>query len=191
MDVIEKRTNQICYGPATIAQSGDQEVLIYFITGNPGIIAYYDAFLSRLSAILNDSPSSERYYVCGSSLPGFELSQRESLGEKELPYGLDEQIESTESLIEEALLEHCELFDTTKRSPKVILMGHSIGCYILLEVLRRRTTEDCFLSSVNMGGGVLLFPTITYMDQSRNGRIASVSFDEDHQLTTKLLTSYF
>jgi hypothetical protein len=175
MGAMEKRASRICYGPATIAQGGEREVLLYFITGNPGVIAYYDEFMLRLSAILNDISSSARYYVCGSSLPGFELAQEENLGRKELPCGLDEQIESTEILIEEALLEHCEHSDATKRRPKVILMGHSIGCYILLEVLRRRTAEDCFLSSVDMGGGVLLFPTITYMDQSRNGRIATVS----------------
>jgi Lipid-droplet associated hydrolase len=182
---MENRTDRICYGPSTIAQDGDQEYLIYFITGNPCVIGYYDSFMSRLATILNAGSVSERYYVCGYSLPGFDLLEREILVDKELPCGLEEQIQSTEILIEKSVIDHNERSDTIKRSPKVILMGHSIGCYIMLEILRRRKMdinaisgfEDIVLSNVNIGGGVLLFPTIAHMNKSRNGRILTVSID--------------
>jgi pimeloyl-ACP methyl ester carboxylesterase len=169
--------NKRCYGPQTVPQNGDQEYLVYLMPGNPAVIAYYDLFMSRLATRLNAASQSKRYFVYGCSLPGFDIYRREFLVDRKLPCGLVEQIENIEALIEKALENHVERSDTLERKPKVVLVGHSIGCYIMLEILRRRKAKDGPLHGVDIVGGVLLFPTITYIGQSRNGRIATVSMD--------------
>lgn len=82
---------------------------------------------------------------------------------------------------------------------KVILMGHSVGAYITMEIMRRRReklkiaekrrTADGSLSRSNDGGkvdydyddgidvigGVLLFPTVVDIAKSPNGKTLSVS----------------
>jgi pimeloyl-ACP methyl ester carboxylesterase len=60
----------------------------------------------------------------------------------------------------------------------VILIGHSVGAYILLEVLRRhleRRGKGCEDEGFRVVGGVLLFPTVVDIGKSPSGLRASVS----------------
>ena len=143
---------------------------IYFITGNPGVISLYAPFFSRLEFLLNKSGHT-RYHIYGSSLPGFELQSADR--EAKLPASLEQQIIHTEILINKMISSQ---FKDDKKAPKVILMGHSIGCYILLEIFRRRNENISHLKNIDLRGGILLFPTITHIGQSRNGKIASSLF---------------
>ncbi|KAF2181869.1 hypothetical protein K469DRAFT_588844 [Zopfia rhizophila CBS 207.26] len=145
--------------------------IIFFITGNPGLIEYYHAFLTHLYAILTSSSSSSvQFQVCGRSLAGFEVdgSGPSGLGDGP-PYSLQDQIEH----IGRALEFH-ESIERRRsgRTPRFILIGHSVGSYILLEIIRRtrkRALKDAE-SSVRIAGGICLFPTVTHIAKSQSGR---------------------
>jgi hypothetical protein len=57
-----------------------------------------------------------------------------------------------------------------------MLMGHSVGAYILLELIRTHGDKiNGGEEDFDLIGGVLLFPTITHIAKSPLGMIASVS----------------
>lgn len=171
------------FKPQGSGAKNDDQYLIYFIPGNPGLISYYKIFMYTLSSLLECSLlSSISADVCGSSLPGFGTAKSETIIKSRLPAGLEDQISNTEKLIKIAITTHKALMSKTgaNAQPKVILMGHSVGAYILLELLRRKREEQSRLEDVDIVGGVMLFPTVTEIGQSRNGRIMRVSVVEDH-----------
>ncbi|KAG9233450.1 hypothetical protein BJ875DRAFT_464131 [Amylocarpus encephaloides] len=151
--------------------------LIYFITGNPGLIGYYDTFLHTLHQLLSGSREdcSERdlFHVYGQSLAGFEEDlPQTSHRENTIPYSLEEVIDiSLESLQEQRIRSGArkgQVFDS------VILIGHSVGSYILLEIIRRLRSET---SETNIRAGILLFPTVTHIAQSPSGAKISTLFE--------------
>lgn len=151
-----------------------QDYLLFMITGNPGLISYYEPFLSTLNTLLSSSPS--RFYISGHSLAGFDLSQEGLQGGSSSLVGLQGQILH----IEEKLFKQVENLRnlTGQESPKVILMGHSVGAYILLELIREHHTKIIGgeKKDFDLIGGILLFPTITHIAKSQQGMIYSVSY---------------
>ena len=141
---------------------------IFFITGNPGLIAYYTPFLSTLASLLSTtstSPAPIRYRIRGHSLAGF----TSTTSFPPSPYGLAQQISLAAANLTSFLAPPHRSDDNTQRT---ILIGHSVGAYILLELVRR--------SPRPILGGILLFPTVTHIAQSPSGqkltvRLSSVS----------------
>jgi pimeloyl-ACP methyl ester carboxylesterase len=174
-DPLNDVANTLWFEPPIRGQP-EQQYLIYFITGNPGLISLYAIFMNTLSGLLNQSSTSP-IHVCGSSLPGFGTAGLDSEVESKIPAGLEEQITNTEQLIHKTVKHHEELmpYATGYVPPKVILMGHSIGCYILLEILRRQRAGPGRLEGVEIAGGIMLFPAIVDIGKSWNGRIFRVS----------------
>jgi alpha-beta hydrolase superfamily lysophospholipase len=87
------------------------------------------------------------------------------------PYTLEEQI----SLILSAVERQYVPFKPPNRTPytTVTLVGHSVGSYILLEVVQRLRRSS---SPIIITAGILLFPTITHIAQSPNGtKLAALS----------------
>ncbi|KAL9101281.1 MAG: hypothetical protein Q9163_003453 [Psora crenata] len=163
----------LCYSqPTSFTDEEVQDYLIYFLTGNPGAISYYQPFLSRLYSLLASSCSANaRFHICGHSYRGFELLPSENPPDG--PYGLVDQIHHQESL----LLDHVKRHkDTFGRTPKVILMGHSVGAYVVLELIRGHVNavSEHDVGDFDLIGGILLFPTIAELAQSPLGRIAKV-----------------
>ena len=175
-DLSVERPDKICYEPSAEPDPEAQEYLIYFITGNPGLISYYQPFLSRLHSLLTSSSSTEaaRFHICGHSLRGFEFSKDDENAKlPKRPLSLGEQIVFQEDLLYKHISSHRE---RTGNTPKVILMGHSVGAYILLELIRHHGDKiDEGEEDFDLIGGVLLFPTITHIAKSPLGMIASVS----------------
>lgn len=166
---------------------------VFFITGNPGVIGYYKEFLSTLSSLLNTS-RREQYTILGTSLAGFELEPPDKkcpeIARDGPPYGLQRQIE----LVEERLtrfvrgeLDRRHTADGLRSRThafsrrKVVLVGHSVGSYILLEILRRRRHAGSSTSALNIVGGVLLFPTVTHIAKSPSGLKLSVCSKTQHR----------
>ena len=176
-DSAVERADKICYEDTTISatDTDTEDYLIYFITGNPGLISYYKPFLSKLHSLLGScsSTDSARFHICGHSLRGFEFQDDQNVKPPKKPLSLAEQIEFQDYLLYKHIRSHRA---RTGITPKVILMGHSVGAYILLELIKNHPKriedgeQDCDLI-----GGVLLFPTITHIAQSPLGMIASVS----------------
>lgn len=145
-----------------IKDSRTSRYLIFVICGNPGLIEYYRGFMTCLYSELtkrdsetdNGDGASETtkvddesedglgqqsvvFEVYGRSMGGFELGAAPGAekGKKRSYYDLNQQI----AFVEERLLECVtEMSKSSQgRPPKVILVGHSVGSYILLEIVRR------------------------------------------------------
>ena len=149
-----------------------QDYLIFFMTGNPGLISFYEPFLSTLRDHLSSGGyESARFHICGHSYSGFETSL--TTHPPSTPLGLEEQIEDQER----RLMDYVKRYQVPGKELKVILMGHSVGSYVLLELIQRHlraveSHED--VEDFDLIGGILLFPTIADIGQSPVGRIAKL-----------------
>lgn len=178
---------KICYEPYPEKVDGEtQDYLIYFITGNPGLISYYQPFLSRLHNLLVESSGTvcARFHICGHSFRGMEVTLNgEHGGPPRSPLSLEEQIRWQDDLLYAHVDTHRE---RTGNNPKVILMGHSVGSYILLELIQRHPDRiKRGAKDFDLIGGILLFPTITNIAQSPLGRVASVSYSPEATRMTR------
>jgi pimeloyl-ACP methyl ester carboxylesterase len=169
------------YSPRPPLSPAQDTLLLFFIPGNPGVVGYYEPFLSRLSALVAKSrvslSSRGGVSVYGRSLSGF-CAGPELGGSGGGPVGLAEQV----LYVEDALFTVVRGWSDGDgdngggrgRKTKVILIGHSMGGYVLLELLRR------YKSGVNVGdidiiGGIFLFPTIADIAKSPLGLKYNVS----------------
>lgn len=170
-----EESDKICYEPSAHPDGEEQDYLIYFIPGNPGLIPYYKPFLSKLHDLLISSSytASARFHICGHSLKGFEFTRDGQAPQS--PLSLEHQIRYQENLLYSHVRSHR---GRTGNNPKVILMGHSVGAYILLELIRHheaKINESEDDEDFDLIGGILLFPTITHIAKSPLGMVASVS----------------
>ncbi|KAL2409307.1 hypothetical protein ABEF95_015551 [Exophiala dermatitidis] len=236
-----------------------QLTLVFFITGNPGLIGYYGPFLRGLGENLNlDERKDERSHsrrrdhednvvVAGFSLGGFEVEaqQTERLGiegngnerdedkdawlrellypapfspsaERGRLYSLQDQIELSYARVEKlastiaslgarneedassytSRLEDKDNSSSGNANVNVILMGHSVGAYIALEIVRLwnqrhrhspttihtdTDTDDLNDNTSNSSkvptwtpiSCILLTPTIINIHESPSGRLAT------------------
>jgi pimeloyl-ACP methyl ester carboxylesterase len=146
-----------------------QHHLIYFITGNPGVIGLYDNFLNTLHTLISDSPTtspeSNIFSVYGRSLAGFEPATAFSDNDtKRTPYTLEEVIEVSLNSLETLRIST----GPRKGQPfdNVILVGHSLGTWMALEIIQRLRKRE---SPVKIKAAILLFATVTHIAKSPNG----------------------
>ncbi|PVH86945.1 hypothetical protein DL98DRAFT_480891 [Cadophora sp. DSE1049] len=159
--------SQISIHPSPTSPSTSQH-LIFFITGNPGLIGYYKTFLHSLYNILSTSQESQNvYHIHGQSLAGFIDTDTET---RKTPYSLEEQIEITLSALKSLRIPSGPKKD--QHYDSVILIGHSVGSYILLELIKRLGKS----SPVKISAGILLFPTVTHIAKSASGVKISTLF---------------
>lgn len=165
-----------------------RQVLVYFITGNPGLIEYYREFLTRIHAKLTSKSNGTAYQVFGASLPGFELQDADGLRTRGPPYSLQEQIALNEQLLQRTAAKiqgrRYDLLppvdDDAVEPLPVILVGHSVGAYILLELIARRQAAQKHFTGGNIEtafeikGGICLFPTVVDIAKSPTGRKVAV-----------------
>lgn len=138
---------------------------IHMIPGNPGLISFYQDFLHELGRELQGMPGCS-FTIEGRSLGGFEVESKRQLPNS---IGLGDQILHVEQSV---FGERSEQTDQTKE--KVILMGHSVGSFILLELLRRRNEASRIRDlSCDVVGGLCLFPTVVDIAKSPMGRKAA------------------
>ncbi|KAI9841491.1 MAG: hypothetical protein M1837_000652 [Sclerophora amabilis] len=168
----------------------DVNYVIFLIPGNPGLINYYVPFLDALSSQLRGRPcnndasaqtSQRKYWVTGTSLAGFETVSALPTGTRDdIPYGLQQQIELVEGQLETIVAtserengpDGGMVGNSTPKQTNVILVGHSVGAYILMEVLRRHREAAAARGenqAMRIAGGILLFPTITHIAKSPSG----------------------
>ncbi|KAI4254533.1 MAG: hypothetical protein LQ352_003041 [Teloschistes flavicans] len=153
-----------------------QDYFIFHIPGNPGLIDYYYPFLYNLHTLLSSS-SDANFHIAGHSLAGFATNESNSLSSRAVA-GLPRQIEYVDDLLYKKV---DEVRDATGKNPKVILMGHSVGAYILLEIIRsHRKRVESGKQDFDLIGGILLFPTITHIARSPSGIAASALLSIPH-----------
>ncbi|XP_069461991.1 lipid droplet-associated hydrolase isoform X2 [Ambystoma mexicanum] len=131
-------------------------LLFLIIPGNPGLIGYYRTFMEALYNGLN-----QQYPVWG-------LSHAGHCGP---PSGMGMMIDAQETELEDVFglngqIEHKIAFckKNVPKEVKLVLIGHSIGCYIILQMMKRA-------SDLKVLRSVLLFPTIERMAQSPQGKV--------------------
>ncbi|KAF1940100.1 hypothetical protein EJ02DRAFT_456275 [Clathrospora elynae] len=148
--------------------------IIYFLTGNPGLVEYYRTFLTHLYGVLSHDTASNRdveFQVYGRSLSGFEMNSKEiktMKWRKAPPYGLQDQIRHAEDELTD-LVE--EVKEQGAKDVRVILVGHSVGSYIALEVIRRLRAHGMAGEDfeTRIVGAIGLFPTIVDIARSESG----------------------
>lgn len=128
-------------------------ILILIIPGNPGIMGYYEDFMSTL------------HFCSGSTIPVWGVSHA---GHVKIPHDKQTEAPAHDPFSFQGQIEHKVQFleKYIPHDAQLILIGHSIGCRIILEVMKRNTKH-------NIIKAMLLFPTIEKMATSPNGVVAT------------------
>ncbi|XP_008050286.2 lipid droplet-associated hydrolase [Carlito syrichta] len=136
------------------------KLLIFIVPGNPGFSTFYVPFAKALFSL-----TSRRFPVWIISHAGHALAPRdkkiltsEDPNAQEIKdiYGLSGQIEHKLAFLRTHV----------PKEMKLVLIGHSVGSYISLQMLKREPELPVIRS-------FLLFPTIERISESPNGRIAT------------------
>jgi hypothetical protein len=118
------------------------------------VISYYDDFLT---ALLDDSP--------GTTILGVSLAGHEDY-EVAKPLSLQEQIENKVRIVD-TILASPPFSSFAEDKPRFVIMGHSVGAYMALQVLKKRPQ--------NVDNLFLLFPTLSHISQGCTlGRVSKV-----------------
>jgi hypothetical protein len=165
---------------------------IIFITGNPGLINYYEKFLTHLHALLSSSKANAEFTVCGSSLIGFEVGDGKKAWKSagvahDAPFNLAEVIDAAEKNVVRCIEDDSDC--------GVVLVGHSVGAFITLEIIQRHRRR---LEAGNkkgkeprIVGGICLFPTVVDIGKSERGVVLTVSLVFFHALFSFLYSHAF
>ncbi|KAI0196790.1 hypothetical protein EV127DRAFT_417738 [Xylaria flabelliformis] len=149
--------------------NNSQDVLVFLVPGNPGLIGYYAPFLSALRDLLDATTSFKAidFHIHGQSLAGFVDGDHEPFTSRRKPYDLEYQIQRIVKTVSSLRIES---------GPKqgqpydhVLLIGHSVGAYIVLETCHRVLRDPCLAPELKLTSGILLFPTIDHIADSPSG----------------------
>lgn len=140
-----------------------RECLVYFLTGNPGLIDYYEPFLRLLRGHLDAVEAKRRhrvaFHVYGRNLAGFDDADHERPFDtgSNPPHNVEQQLQSCAKHLAAANAIPAgrgaragEPFDD------VVLVGHSLGTYLALELFHRHMHDPSALPGLNLRSGVLL-----------------------------------
>ncbi|KAF2008809.1 hypothetical protein BU24DRAFT_402604 [Aaosphaeria arxii CBS 175.79] len=156
--------------------------ILYFVPGNPGLVGYYTLFLTHLFSLLTSaSPANVAFEVHGRSLAGFECTSNEDEGKAKGkgPFTVKEQVAFAAGDVRRVVR---DVKARRKGDVKVVLMGHSLGTYMCLELIRHFSVSHSTKcgreqggvdGEVDVAGGVLLFATIQHLALSPRGIKAS------------------
>lgn len=132
------------------------KVLFLIIPGNPGVVGFYRTFMQTLH-----SACGGRYPVWAVSHAGhcappasMDMIEDASAAAEHDVFGLNGQIEHKLAFIRKHV----------PRETSLVLLGHSIGCYIILEMMKRNP-------ELSVLKAVMLFPTIERMAQTPQGKV--------------------
>ncbi|XP_067840446.1 lipid droplet-associated hydrolase isoform X2 [Heptranchias perlo] len=129
------------------------KVLFLIIPGNPGIVCYYKPFMQILHKILNRKYPIWAISHAGHCIPPEGMEMVEDI-ELEDVFGLNGQIEHKLTFLRK----------NVPKDVKLVLIGHSIGCHMILEMMKREPELQVLKA-------VLLFPTIERMAESPQGKL--------------------
>ncbi|KAL6856306.1 amidase signature domain-containing protein [Trichoderma novae-zelandiae] len=166
--------------------------LIYFVCGNPGLVDYYTVFLECLRGMLDELQEDEggrrtAYDVYGRNLLGFSDDDHEPFvsGSNE-PWDLEGQIEgiyrdvaarripSSPPIQDQSQDGGNDQEQGERRYDFVVLMGHSVGAYISIDIFHRHMMNPSLAPHLRLRHGFLLFPTLTHIAASPSGRQVSL-----------------
>ncbi|KAN0109027.1 DUF2305 domain containing protein [Russula decolorans] len=200
----QTRTRRVCDNSNKTVPT--PRTILLFIPGNPGLLDFYVPFLNAIYRSVNSDPSSRSSSSSSSSsLPSgtttsvtifahshLGLSSYIRLGNpdkrsrfswpEKSSVALGAQIQAHLEFLDELLVAYDD--DPTTR---VLLVGHSIGCWLVQEILKARAT-GALRPRVR---AYMLFPTISHIVRSPNGRKLSLFFRPPWPRTVAYLTLIF
>lgn len=159
-------TEVLKFGPCHL-HSG-HKVLFLIIPGNPGVVGFYRTFMQTIHSMLAYSHPVWAVSHAGHCVPPVSMDMVEdgsSAMESDV-FGLKGQIEHK--------LEFIRKHVPTETS--LVLVGHSIGCDIILEIMKRNP-------KIKVLKAILLFPTIERMAQTPQGRLMTPMLCQMRYLT--------
>ncbi|KAI1407690.1 hypothetical protein F5Y13DRAFT_174421 [Hypoxylon sp. FL1857] len=153
-----------------VDHSESRDILIFFISGNPGLIDYYEPFLSALRRAIDEIESLQntRFQIYGQDLAGFNDDDHEPFTAQRKPHDLEYQIQHTLATLSRLRVESGPRVG--RPYDEVLLIGHSVGAYIALELFHRLLRVQDSAPGLNLTSGILLFPTIHHISSSPSGR---------------------
>ncbi|KAK3359464.1 hypothetical protein B0T25DRAFT_533040 [Lasiosphaeria hispida] len=177
--------------PSADNEAKPQKCLVFFIPGNPGLVGYYEAFLGTLRELLDGAErrtaSRFSFHIYAQNLLGFDAGDHDPFGNpphSRPPFTLEEQV----CHFYDRLLERSTIplsgGGTRPAYDKVIIMGHSVGAYISIEVFHRHHLElkaamerqdltnntQTPAASVSLKAGIMLFPAVSHLAKSTSGQ---------------------
>uniref|UniRef100_A0A672Y7T4 Lipid droplet-associated hydrolase n=1 Tax=Sphaeramia orbicularis TaxID=375764 RepID=A0A672Y7T4_9TELE len=132
------------------------KVLFLIIPGNPGVVGFYKTFMQTLHSMFGYRHPVWAVSHAGHCVPPDTMDivdDTSSAAEKDV-FGINGQIEHKLAFLRKHV----------PRETSLVLVGHSIGCYIILDMMKR----DPELKVLK---AVMLFPTIERMALSPQGRV--------------------
>lgn len=147
-------TEILKFGPSQL-HSG-HKVLFLIIPGNPGVVGFYRTFMHTLHHMCEYRHPVWAVSHAGHCVPPDSMDMVEDASSASVDdvFGLNGQIEHKLTFLRKYV----------PKETSLVLVGHSIGCYIILEVMKR----DPKLKVVK---AVMLFPTIERMAQTPQGKV--------------------
>ncbi|KAG0665579.1 hypothetical protein C6P46_006362 [Rhodotorula mucilaginosa] len=143
------------------------KLVILMVPGNPGLVSYYREFLPSIrDALPADLKGQTVIHAIGhlEHTPNATSAERRGFKPNAQPT-LEDQVADKVAYLDE-LAETYRFGE--EGAPKLILLGHSIGAWIGLQMLKERPS---LVSAVHA-----LFPTFSHMAQTPNGRSLSPLF---------------
>ncbi|KAF8683344.1 Lipid-droplet associated hydrolase [Rhizoctonia solani] len=143
--------------PPLVGDGRTPDALLLFIPGNPGLVEFYTEFLEHLHHTFNIARTHLAILVRGhiGHAPGLPTENGS------WSVGLDSQVTSA-----------IELYDSARDfygpNTKIILAGHSVGSWIVAQVMHARPNTA--------SGALLLFPTVSNIASTPNGQKLSWLF---------------
>ncbi|KAH7247047.1 hypothetical protein MRS44_014860 [Fusarium solani] len=175
--------------PSNRHNEATHHALIYYVCGNPGLIEYYTDFLKLLRGLLDKVEHDTAYDIYGRNLLGFVDDEHEPFGPENQPWDLNGQIEG---IYDDVAARRVD----SKPYDFAILMGHSVGSYICVEIFHRHLESPERAPHLNLRHGFLLFPTLTHIARSPSGlkftalRRAVPFLDTTTHIVARLLLSF-
>ncbi|PSR87113.1 hypothetical protein BD289DRAFT_432903 [Coniella lustricola] len=179
------------------ASSSTRHCLVYFLPGNPGLIDYYGPFLAHLRQLLDHIEVRRKhavtFHIYGRNLAGFDDADHPAPFNTTTnrPFDVEAQIQySMKHLVaiaskvprlstddtdvaaaaEQSLIPTATPTAQDKPFNEVILIGHSLGTYLALEIFHRHLHDPAGITStIALKSGILLFATIAHLAKSRKG----------------------
>ncbi|XP_042357281.1 lipid droplet-associated hydrolase [Plectropomus leopardus] len=136
--------------------SEKHKVLFLIIPGNPGVVGFYRTFMQTLYSMFESHHPVWAVSHAGHCVPPLSMDMVEdnsSAAEQDM-FGLNGQIEHKLAFLRRHV----------PRDISLVLVGHSIGCYIILNMIKRNP-------QLKILKAIMLFPTIERMAQTPQGKV--------------------